>query len=134
MIGMIVVTHASLAQELLNTAAMIVGPIECSRAVSIDQGMSLDAAKAALQSAIEDVNPDGDGVIILTDLFGGTPTNISADFLGRGDIEILTGVNLPMVLKCSSGRTQCALGTLAETLRDYARTAVIRPSELFKTT
>ncbi len=133
MIGMIVVTHASLAQELLNTAAMIIGPIERSRAVSIDQGMSLDAAKTALQKALEEVNQDGDGVIILTDLFGGTPTNISADFLGRGDVEILTGVNLPMILKCSSGRAQCALGTLAETLKDYARTAVIRPSELFKT-
>jgi PTS system mannose-specific IIA component len=131
MLGMVIVTHGALAEGLLQTAAMIIGPIERAQALSIEQGMSLEVAKKRLETAIADVDPDALGVIILTDLFGGTPTNLSAEFLAPGRVEILTGVNLPMVLKCASSREQLTLEALAETLKDYARTAIMRPAELF---
>jgi PTS system mannose-specific IIA component len=127
---MVIVTHGSLAEELLKTAAMIIGPLERAQAVSIDQGMSLDAARVALKAALVAVDQNAGGVIILTDLFGGTPTNISVDFLMAGQVEILTGVNLPMVLKCASSRKQLALEALAENLKEYSRTSIMRPAEL----
>jgi PTS system mannose-specific IIA component len=130
MLGMIVVTHGPLAEALLATATMIIGSIKHAQAVSIDQGMSLDVAKAKLEVALANVDPDHAGAIILTDLFGGTPTNLSADFLPSGKVEILTGVNLPMVLKCATSRNQLKLEPLVETLKDYSRTAIIRPVDL----
>ncbi len=132
MIGLVVVTHAKLAAELLQTAEMIIGPIPASTAVSIDRGFSVDTAKQQLESAIAKVGSDGDGVLILTDMFGGTPTNISAEFLHQPTVEILTGVNLPMVLKAVNGRSGSQLKVLAAMLKEYARNAIMRPSELLR--
>lgn len=130
MIGVIVATHSRLAQELLLAAEMIIGPFVLVEPVSIDRGDSIDVARQRLQQSFERVAGDGDGVIILTDMFGGTPTNISADFLASGQVEILTGVNLPMLLKCINARGGMPVDALAGMLKDYARNAVMRPSEL----
>lgn len=70
--------------------------------------------------------------MILTDLFGGTPTNISVEFLEVDHVEILTGVNLPMLIKCISSRSNHKLDGLTQMLREYARNAVMRPSDLLK--
>ncbi len=129
MIGIVVVTHARLAQELLTTAEMIIGPFPAARAISVDRGTSLEAAKAELHQAIAEVSQDGHGVLILTDMFGGTPTNISAEFL-CDQVEILAGVNLPVLLKCVQARNGLDLASLAGMLKEYARNAVIRPAEL----
>ncbi len=94
--------------------------------------MSVDIAKKALQQAITLVRQDGDGTLILTDLFGGTPTNISAEFLQDGLVEILTGVNLPMLIKGVGARTNNNLDELAALLKDYAKNAIMRPSELLR--
>ncbi len=130
MIGVIVATHSRLAQELLLAAEMIIGPFVLVEPVSIDRGDSVDDARLRMQQSFDRVAGDGDGVIILTDMFGGTPTNISADFLAVGQVEILTGVNLPMLLKCINARGGMSVEALAGMLKDYARNAVMRPAEL----
>ncbi len=132
MIGLVVVTHVRLADELLHAAELILGPLEGVVAVSIDPDMSVDVATKELQKAVNLVGKDGDGIIILTDLFGGTPTNISADLLCAGSVEILTGVNLPMLIKGVSVRVNHDLDGLAALLKDYAQNAIIRPSELLR--
>lgn len=132
MIGIVIVTHSGLAHELRHAAEMILGELKAVQTISIDRGMSLDLAKASLQKAIQQVNDDGDGVIILTDLFGGTPTNVSAEFLQPGTLEILTGVNLPMLIKCVSARWDYPVEGLAIMLKDYARNAIMRPAELLQ--
>jgi PTS system mannose-specific IIA component len=132
MIGIVVVTHSSLAQEFITAAEMIVGPAPLLQAVSIDRAVAVDTAQRHLQEALDVVGKDGDGVILLTDMFGGTPTNISAEFLQDQHVEIVTGINLPMLLKCISARHAQAVPELAGLLKDYGRKAVMRPSELLK--
>lgn len=130
MIGIIVVTHATLAAELVRSTEMILGPLTGVKAVSIDRDMSVDGARNQLQQAIEQAG--GDATLILTDLFGGTPTNISAEFLQRGTVEILTGVNLPMVIKSVAARNGMELEELTLLLKDYGRDAIIRPTDLLR--
>lgn len=132
MIGVVVVTHAGLATELRNAAELILGPLNAVETISIDRDMAVERAKAQLGLAISHVGSDGDGVMILTDLFGGTPTNISVEFLEVDHVEILTGVNLPMLIKCISSRSNHKLDGLTQMLREYARNAVMRPSDLLK--
>jgi mannose PTS system EIIA component len=132
MIGIVVVTHAGLAAELRNAAELILGPLAAVETITIARDMAVERAKEQLVHAIRLMGSDGDGVMILTDLFGGTPTNISVEFLESDHVEILTGVNLPMLIKCISARSSYNLDSLAEMLRDYARTAIMRPADLLK--
>lgn len=130
MIGIVVVTHSNLAREFITAAEMIVGPAVQLQAVSIDRATAVEMAQQQLQQRLQEVGEDGDGVIILTDMFGGTPTNISAEFLQHPRVEIVTGVNLPMLLKCISGRRGRTVAGLAVLLKDYGRKAIMRPSEM----
>jgi len=132
MIGIVLVTHARLADELLHAAELILGPLEAVAAVSISREMSVESAKEQLQKALRLVDENNDGVMILTDLFGGTPTNISAEFLQEGAVEILTGVNLPMLIKGVGARINHDLDGLAVLLKDYAKNAIMRPAELLR--
>src|ERR671918_3007996 len=106
----VIVTHGHLAGELLSAAEMIVGPISFITAVSIGWHDDVDAARDEVQRAITRVS-QGAGVLLLTDMFGGTPTNIASMFLDDGNVEVLTGVNLPMVIKLAS---QPSSGSLVE--------------------
>lgn len=130
MIGIIVVTHARLAAEFITAAEMIVGPVAQLQSVSIDRALDIESVQQQLQQTLKSVGQDGDGVIILTDMFGGTPTNISAEFLQDQLVEIITGINLPMLLKCISARQGQTVAGLAALLKDYGRNAVLRPSEM----
>lgn len=132
MIGIIILTHGQIALESLQAAEMIIGPIAASRAISIDRSRSVEAATADLDAALKDVGADGDGVLILTDMFGGTPTNIAADFLSVNQVDILAGFNLPVLIKAASARHQMALEPLAGFLRTYAQNTILRPAELLK--
>jgi len=132
MIGIVVVTHAGLADEIRYAAELILGPQQGVEAVSIDRDMSVEVAKEKLHQAVALVGKDGDGTIILTDLFGGTPTNISVELLQEGVVEILTGVNLPMLIKGIGSRLNHNLDELAALLKDYGKEAIIRPVELLR--
>ena len=103
MVGLVVATHGQLAAELLRTAESIVGPLTGAEAVSIDASSSVEEARARLATAIHKVGADGEGVLVLTDMFGGTPANLALTFLDE-QIEVVTGVNLPMLLKLASTR------------------------------
>ncbi|HKP47579.1 MAG TPA: PTS sugar transporter subunit IIA [Pyrinomonadaceae bacterium] len=109
----VIVTHGHLAGELLAAAEMIIGPISFITAVSIGWHDDVDAARDEVQRAITRVS-QGAGVLLLTDMFGGTPTNIASMFLEDGNVEVVTGVNLPMVIKLASHDGN---GSLVETAR-----------------
>ena len=130
MIGIVVVTHSSLAYEFIKAAEMIVGQAEQLQAVTVDRSIALETVQQHLREVLDEVGLDGDGVVILTDMFGGTPTNVSAEFLQSEQVEIVTGVNLPMLLKAISGRRGTTVTALAALLKEYGRSAVMRPSEM----
>jgi len=132
MIGIVIVTHAGLAGELLQAAELILGPQIAVYSISIGRDVAVDVAQKKVEAAVTQAGADGDGTLILTDLFGGTPTNISAEFLQDGVVEILTGVNLPMLIKSLSTRSAYDLDGLAGLLKDYAKNAIMRPAELLR--
>ena len=105
MIGVVVVTHGQLATELLNAAEMIVGDLPKFAAVSIGWHDDVSDAREDIAQAIERVRGDADaGVLLLTDMFGGTPSNLAMTFIETNKIEVITGVNLPMLIKLASLR------------------------------
>ncbi len=130
MIGLIVLTHGQLAAECLRTAEMIIGPVSACRAISIDRTCSVEESTDRLAAALSELGAEGEAVLILTDMFGGTPTNIAAEFLVAGRVDILTGVNLPVLIKAVSARQQMDLFALADFLCEYGQQAIRRPAEL----
>lgn len=98
MIGVVIVAHGGLAHELVRTTESIVGPLENFTAVSLQGDREADQARQEIQQAIRKVD-QGKGVLLLTDLFGGTPSNICLSFLEDENVEVLSGVNLPMLIK-----------------------------------
>jgi mannose PTS system EIIA component len=117
MIGAVIVTHGQLANELVSAAEMIVGEIHHIMAVSIGWHDDVDVARQEIERAIKRVDA-GNGVLLLTDMFGGTPTNIAASFLGLAPVEIVTGVNLPMVIKVATQEKDEPLAELARRVCD----------------
>ncbi len=97
MVGAVVLTHSFVARELIATAEYLVGKMEGIVAVSLDGGSSAIQARKIISEAIQSAD-EGEGVLILTDLFGGSPSNLAFSFLDQGKIEVITGVNLSMVL------------------------------------
>lgn len=129
MIGIVVVTHGSLANELVNAARQIVGEIEGIRAVSIGWADESSVAREAIESALREVG--GAKALVLTDMFGGTPTNLSLPFLSER-VEIVTGVSLPMLIKATSLR-EGELRDVARVIRDQGRGAICVASEVLET-
>jgi PTS system mannose-specific IIA component len=130
MIGVVVVTHGQLATELLNAAETIVGDVPRFAAVSIGWHEDTEDARQDIAQAIERVRQD-DGVLLLTDMFGGTPSNLAMTFLGQG-IEVITGVNLPMLIKLASLPEQANLLTAAREIREQGKAAIWVASDLLR--
>ncbi|HUL58634.1 MAG TPA: PTS sugar transporter subunit IIA [Anaeromyxobacteraceae bacterium] len=132
MVGFVIATHGRLAEELLHTAEGIVGPIEQGEAVSIGAGAPMEEQRARLGEAIQRVNR-GDGALVLTDMFGGTPANLALTFLDER-IEVVTGVNLPMILKLAGVRAEkLTLQQAAELITGYGQKNITLASELLRT-
>jgi PTS system mannose-specific IIA component len=129
MVGALVVTHGNLAQELVQAAKKIVGEASSLLAVSIDWDDDVAQAQDAIGGALKQVD-QGSGVLILTDMFGGTPTNISLTFLEPGRVEIITGINLPMLIKFLNLREQLELDGVAEQLKAKGQRSIQVASEL----
>src|SRR5712691_12147485 len=119
----VIVTHGQLAGELLAAAEMIVGPISHITAVSIGWHDDVDAARDEVKRAITRVSQRV-GVLLLTDMFGGTPTNIASMFLEDGRVEVLTGVNLPMVIKLATQTGSESLVDMARRICDQGRQGI----------
>ncbi|HDP25271.1 MAG TPA: PTS sugar transporter subunit IIA [Deltaproteobacteria bacterium] len=132
MVGIVVVAHGRLAQALAETAEMIVGQIDGFRACSFCQGSDVENLRKMLKTSIKEVN-HGLGVIILTDMFGGTPSNISLSFLEEGKVEVITGVNLPMVITALTKRQGKSLQELAQTLKESGSNNIHIASEILAT-
>ena len=131
MIGVVVVTHGQLATELVNAAEMIVGDLPQFAAVSIGWHDDVNDAGGDIAQAIERVRGD-DGVLLLTDMFGGTPSNLGMTFLETDRIEVITGVNLPMLIKLAGLRRSSNLLEVAREMRDHGRSAIWVASDLLR--
>ena len=107
MIGLVLVAHAGLAREFLAATEMIVGKMPLAETVGISSDDSVETIRKNVTEAIKKVSSDG--VIIMTDMFGGTPSNMSLSFLKENEVEVLTGVNLPMLLKFASEREKAGV-------------------------
>jgi PTS system mannose-specific IIA component len=131
MIGVVVVTHGQLATELLNAAETIVGDLPRFAAVSIGWHDDTGDARAEIEQAIARVE-EGAGVLILSDMFGGTASNLAMSFLSQGQVEVITGVNLPMLIKLANLPQQSDLLTAARDMREHGRNAIWVASDLLR--
>ena len=129
MVGLVIATHGNLGAELLASAQMIIGPVRNARAVSINQDSSMEDVRDAIMAAIAEVGTDDNGAIIATDMFGGTPANVSMTFLEPQVVEVLTGVNLPMLLKFFNSQESLGLDELAGILKSYGQQSIALASE-----
>ena len=133
MIGALIVTHGNLAHELLNAAQQIEADVTGIEAVPLEWNESVDTAREKIRLALERVGNDRD-VIIFTDMFGGTPSNISLSFLEKGRVEIVTGVNLPMVVKFATVKQESKdVATLAHLISEKGSKAIRVASDLLTT-
>ena len=131
MVGVLVVTHGNLAVELVRAARRIVGERDELQALAIDWDDEVAAAGKAIGEAVRKMD-QGQGVLLLTDMFGGTPTNICLSFLKEGDVEIITGVNLPMLIKFCSLHEREDLEAVAKHVQEQGRKSVYIASDVFK--
>jgi PTS system mannose-specific IIA component len=131
MIGVVVVTHGQLATELVNAAETIVGDLPQFAAVSIGWHEDTEDARKEIQQAIARVHRDG-GVLLVTDMFGGTPSNLAMTFLSEGAVEVLTGVNLPMLIKLANLPERADLLAAAREMREHGRNAIWVASDLLR--
>jgi len=132
MIGVVVVTHGQLATELVNAAETIVGDLPHFTAVSIGWHDDTLDAREEIAQAIGRVSGEAHGVLILTDMFGGTPANLAMTFLGEQQVEVITGVNLPMLIKIANTRESSELLVIARDLREHGRNAIWVASDLLR--
>jgi PTS system mannose-specific IIA component len=131
MVGVVIVTHCRLAEELMAAAELIVGRLKGFKSISIDPKSNPDEIRDRIAEAVRKVDK-GSGVLILTDMFGGTPSTISFSFLQENRIEVVTGVNLPMLLKLSTYDHDMTLGELAEFIKSYGQRNINIASEILR--
>jgi len=132
MIGIVVVTHSGLGEALIEAAEFILEDhLEAGTAVSVDLRQSAERLREKIKTGIKRVD-EGEGVLILTDMFGGTPSNLSLSFLEEGRIEVLTGVNLPVLIRAARMRKDKSLSELAERLQAYGRKSISLASGVLK--
>jgi PTS system mannose-specific IIA component len=131
MVGILIVTHRQLAEALLSASDLILGHLEKIVAVSLDPSSMPDELRQQIAEGLTKLNGT-DGVLILTDMFGGTPSNLSLSFLKEGQVEVISGVNLPMLIKVNQLRqgTYTNLREMALTLQESGQQGITVASEL----
>ncbi len=120
MIGVLLVTHGRLADELKAATEHVVGPQQALRTVCIGPQDDMEARREEILEAIKAVD-SGDGVILLTDMFGGTPSNLAISAMGSGKVEVIAGVNLPMLIKLASVRGKATLNEAVDKAQEAGR-------------
>jgi PTS system mannose-specific IIA component len=129
MIGLVFVTHGRLAEELVNALEHVVGPQENVAAISISPDDDMELRRADIMRSV-DAADSGDGVVVLTDIFGGTPSNLAISILERANVEVLAGVNLPMLVKLASVRGETDLNDAVAKAADAGRKYINIASQL----
>ena len=124
MVGILVVSHGGFAESLISAAQVIVGRLHRVKGISIRPKDRKEEVKDRIRKRIAEVN-DGDGVVILTDVMGGTPTSLSLSFLGEEKVEVVTGVNVPMLLTVSSYRKGKSLDEISRLIKKSGRRSII---------
>lgn len=133
MIGLLIITHGQLAKELLEAAEFIVGTVESVECISINVMKDSKKLRDMIEKKINSLN-QGQGVLVLTDMFGGTPSNIALSFLQNDAVEIVTGVNLPMVIAIAHNRGGHSLVEIADMAKTAGQRSISLASELLKPT
>jgi len=128
-VGVVIVTHYRLGEEFLQALKLILPEAPAFAAVSVDPGQPVEALRQAIANELAEAD-NGEGVLILTDMFGGTPSNMSLSFLGEHEVEVVTGINLPMLVKLATLSEHKPLGELAAFIRDYGQRNISVASEL----
>ena len=132
MIGILIVTHNRLGDALIESAEFITGgPSEALKSISIDLNQSAESLRKKIANAIKKVDQN-DGVLILTDMFGGTPSNLSYSFLEEGRIEVLSGVNLPILIQAVNSREKMGLADLGDKLEKFGKKSISLASGILK--
>ncbi|MDY6879918.1 MAG: PTS sugar transporter subunit IIA [Desulfatiglans sp.] len=131
MIGLLIIAHCDLGQEFISAAEFIVGGLEAAEAISITQGIDSEELLKVISEKISNLD-QGQGVLVLTDMFGGTPTNLSLPFLKEEKIEVLTGVNLPMVVAVAQVRDRMTLAELGEKAQQAGRRSIALAGKLLE--
>jgi PTS system mannose-specific IIA component len=129
MIGVLITTHGNLGSELIKAAELIRGRMKGMIPISVDQTKGVEDLRKEISTAIKKLD-QGQGVLILTDLFGGTPSNISLSFMKEGKVEVITGINLPMLLKLPDIREGMSLKEFALNIKDYGIKNISLASEI----
>lgn len=131
MIGIVVVSHDNIAREMTETAKKILQESEGIVDIAIDSNAPVDSNRKKISEAIQKVDT-GDGVLILSDMFGGTPSNLCLSFLGKSKLEVISGLNLPMLIKLVSDRNKLSFEELPEFIRDYGRRNIVIASHVLE--
>ena len=131
MIGLLIISHCDLGTEFLNAAEFIVGRLEAADAISITQTTECNEVLKTISQKIKALD-SGQGVLVLTDMFGGTPSNLSLSFLKEERVEVLTGVNLPMVVAVAQDRDSLTLSELGEKAQQAGRRSIALAGKLLK--
>ena len=129
MVGLLIISHCDLGKELLNAAELILGRLESASSISITQTTESEELLKTISEEIKALDR-GKGVLVLTDMFGGTPSNLSLSFLEEGKVEVLTGVNLPMLIKLSTYRNNSTLSELAMNIKSFGQKNINLASEI----
>ncbi|PLX42119.1 MAG: PTS fructose transporter subunit IIA [Deltaproteobacteria bacterium] len=129
MIGIVVAAHLGYGLEMVRAAEGIVGRLDGVKAVVFNYGVSLEEARNALVEAVDSLDT-GEGVLILTDMFGGTPNNVALRIIRDTNIEIVAGANLPMLLKAQAIRHQMALPELAQFISEYGSKQILYAKDI----
>jgi|TARA_R110002073_G_scaffold87297_1_gene207364 mannose PTS system EIIA component len=129
MIGIVVVTHGRLAEEFVAAVEHVVGPLDSCASICIGPDDDMEQRRDEIRSASEDVDT-GSGTIILTDMFGGTPSNLAISLIDKDKVEVVAGVNLPMIIKLAEARGRESLADLAQNAADAGRRYIAVASEL----
>ena len=132
LIGVVAISHCRLAEEMLAVASMIVGPLRNWKAMSFEPNLAVEDMIKLLRDVVREMD-QGKGVLILTDLFGGTPANISLSLLGPG-VEVICGMNLPMLIKLASCRSGHTLSEAASLVKEYGQRHISLASEVLSRT
>ncbi len=129
MIGLVLVTHGELATEFVTAMEHVVGPQDAVRAICIGPEDDMELRRADIAAAIAAVN-GGAGVVVLTDLFGGTPSNLAISLLQTGHVEVIAGINLPMLIRLASARKTMGVVAAVAAAREAGRKYITVASEV----
>ena len=132
MIGVVIATHGEFGKTLLGTLGMILGEMEAVQSVTLFPEDSVEAFRDKMTRAVAAVDPQGQGALVLVDMLGGTPFNVAMGMTAQQKLQVVTGVNLPMLVKVASHREETDLAALAAEVQKATRESIVTSVDLFK--